>query len=280
MRNQLSTASRVFKYPLLSSESAVATFLRACAIQNFLSGEAVSLIKRQYFAEPSVAGERKSGKEPMDSILNTISNVPAATSSQDLSWRLTTVHKLDHLGPTAAVSTEPDKGEMIQTILSKLHYFQGSSERGLQPKLAEMAGIAIKLWSALRKDSCRIDVDDTPSTGDGKNWEFVDYRALNSPDAPLSPTRIAPEQLPPTSFVLFPRITGFFGSEGSGRYILHEGSALSYDSPAFRESLQEVEHINYATKELKRGLRPGFSSQSSPVMEKRPSDWPALQSGS
>ena len=55
--------------------------------------------------------ERKSGIQPMDSILDAISNVPATTLSQELSWQLTTVDKLDHLdsyGPSATtdVSTE------------------------------------------------------------------------------------------------------------------------------------------------------------------------------
>ena len=232
----------------------------------------------------SAAGEQKSGREPMDSILDAISMVPAATSSQDLSWRLTTVYKLDHISQHAAsalptaVSTEPDERDMRQAILDKLHYFHNPSERQLHPKLAEMVGVAVKLWSAIRKDNCQIDIDNAPSTGDGKNWEFVNYPEMNDPNAPSSPIKTAREHLPSTSFVLFPRITGFFGSDGGSPRILHKGVALSYDSPAFRESLQELEHINHVTKEVKRGLRRGFSTQSSPVAEKRPSDWPTLQS--
>lgn len=88
----------MMQLPPLSSESAVATFLRACAIQNFLSTKTISIIHRQYFAEWTAAMEHKSAIQPMDSILDIISNVPAATSSQQLSWRLTTIDKLDRLG--------------------------------------------------------------------------------------------------------------------------------------------------------------------------------------
>ncbi len=61
----------------------------------------------------------------MDSILDTISNVPAATSNQELSWRLTTVDKLDRLSPdgpsaTPSISTEPNQRDIVQAILDQL----------------------------------------------------------------------------------------------------------------------------------------------------------------
>ncbi|KAI4220864.1 MAG: hypothetical protein L6R40_008664 [Gallowayella cf. fulva] len=154
VRDRLSIASAIFKYPPLSTESAVATFLRTCAIQNFLSTRTISIIRRRYFAEPTAAVERKSGTQPMDSILDTISNIPAATSSQELSWRLTTVDRLDRLGshdPSAPteISTEP----------------RPSNQR-LRAKLTEITSMAIKLWSALRKDSCRVDFNYDPSADD------------------------------------------------------------------------------------------------------------------
>ncbi len=135
--------------------------------------------------------------------------------------------------------------------------------------------MAIKLWSALRKDSCRIDFDYDPSTGNRQEWGFVDYAAANSPKAVNSPSDIPMAQLPSKSFVLFPRITGYFGADSASPYILHAGSALSHDSPALREGLQEIEHINHATKEFERSLRRGSSAQCSPVMDKRQGDWPA-----
>ncbi|KAI4231063.1 MAG: hypothetical protein L6R40_007854 [Gallowayella cf. fulva] len=280
VRDRLSSASAIFKYPPLSTESAVATFLRACAIQNFLSTKTISIVRRRYFAEPTAAVERKSGTQPMDSILDTISNIPAATSSQELSWRLTTVDRLDRLGshdPSAPteISTEPRQEDVIDEILGTLHYFQSPSDQLLRAKLTEITSMAIKLWSALRKDSCRVDFNYDPSTGDWQQWAFVDAVTTNGSMAANSPSEIPVAQLPSKSFMLFPRITGFFESDRASPRILHAGLALPDDSPAFRKGLQEIKHIEYATKEFKRSLRRGSSAQSSPVTGKRQGDWHA-----
>ncbi|KAK3167809.1 hypothetical protein OEA41_004255 [Lepraria neglecta] len=284
VRDRLSSASAIFKYPPLSTESAAATFLRACAIQNFLSTKTISIIQRRYFAEPTAAVEHKSGTQPMDSILNTISNVPAATSSQELSWRLTTVDKLNRLGshgPSAPtdVSTEPSQGDIIEEILDLLHYFQSPTDQGLRAKLTEIISIAIKLWSALRKDSCRVDFDYDPSTGNWQECDFVDDVATNGSMAANSPSEIPVTQLPSKSFMLFPRITGSFDPNYASSCILHVGSALPHDSPAFREAFQERKHIDHMTKEFNRSLRRGSSAQSSPVMGKRQADWLAPHRG-
>ena len=273
-QNQLFSASEIFKYSPLSSESRVATSLRACAIQNFLSTRTISIIGRQYFAEPIAAVDRKSDLQPMDSILDAISKVPAATSSQELSWRLTTVDKLNHLGsyaPSAIsnISTEPSQDRIAHEILDVLQYLRSSASERLLAKLAEITSIVIKLWSALRKDSCRVNFDYDPSTGDWQQWNFVEDVATNTSIAVLSPSEIPVNQLPSKSFMLFPRITGFFESHGSSPRILHRGLALPHNSPAFRIGLQEIEHIHNATKEFKRNLCRGSSVQSSPVMGKR-----------
>ena len=220
----------------------------------------------------------------MDSILDTISNVPAATPSQELSWRLTTVDKLNRLrshGPSAPtdVSTEPSQGHIIDEILDLLHYFQSPTNQGLRAKLTEIISMAIKLWSALRKDSCRVDFDYDPSTGDWQECDFVDDVATNGSMAANSPSKIPVTQLPSKSFMLFPRITGSFDPDYASPCILHVGSALPHDSPAFREAVQEMKHIDYATKEFNRSLRRGSSAQSSPVMGKRQGDWPAPHRG-
>jgi hypothetical protein len=152
------------------------------------------MIQRRYFAEPPAVVEQKSGTLPVDWILDTISNVPAATSSQQLSWRLTTVDKLDRLG---------SRGPSI-------------------------------LWSALRKDNCRIHFDDDPSTGDWQELDFIDDIATNNSMAANPRSEIPVARLPSKSFMLFPRITGFFGPDYASSCILHAGSALPHDSPAFR----------------------------------------------
>lgn len=271
-------------YPPLSTESPVATFLRACAIQNFLSTKIISIIRRHFYAEPTAAVERKSRTQPMDSILNTISNVPAVTSSQDLSWRLTTVDKLDLVGShspsaTTNISTEPNQCEIVEEIWDHLHYFQSKSDQTLNAKLSEIASMTIKLWGALRKDSCRVDFDYDPSTGDRQEWEFIDDVSMSSFKAADSPSEIPVAQLPSKPFVLFPRITGSFGLSSGTARSLHAGSALSHDSPAFRAGLQEIQHIDYATKEFKRRLRSGSSAQSSPDKLKRQGEWPAPHRG-
>ncbi|KAI4087747.1 MAG: hypothetical protein L6R37_008287 [Teloschistes peruensis] len=278
VRDRLSSASAIFKYPPLSTESAAATFLRACAIQNFLSTKTISIIRRRYFAEPTAAVERKSGTQPIDSILDTISDIPAATSSQELSWRLTTVDRLDRLGshgPSAPteISTEPRQEGVIDEILGLLHYFQSPSNQRLRAKLTEITSMAIRLWSALRKDSCRVDFNYDPSAGDWQERAFVEGETTNGPIAANSPSEIPVAQLPSKSFILFPRITGFFEPDRANAHILHAGSALPNDSPAFRKGLQEIKHIEYATKEFKRSLRRGSTAQSSPVTGKRQGDW-------
>ena len=284
VQNKLFSASEIFKYSPLSTESRVATSLRACAIQNFLSTRTISIIGRRYFAEPMAAMDRKSDIQPMDSILDAISNVPAATSSQELSWRLTTVDKLDHLGshtPSAIsnVSTEPSQDGIVDEILDVLHYLRSSASERLPAKLAEITSMVIKLWSALRKDSCRVDFNYDPSTGDWQQWDFVEDVTINDSIAANSLNKIPVNQLPSKSFMLFPRITGSFESDGTSPRIVHPGSALPQHSPAFRIGLQEIEHIHRATKEFKRNLRRGSSVQSSPVSGKHQGDWPALQRG-
>ncbi|KAI4218577.1 MAG: hypothetical protein L6R36_008879 [Xanthoria steineri] len=196
VRDRLSSASAIFKYPPLSTESAAATFLRPCAIQNFLSTKTISIIRRRYFAEPTAAVvERKSGTQPMDSILDTISNIPAATSSQELSWRLTTVDRLDRLGshdPSAPteISTEPRQEGVIDEILGLLHYFQSPSNQRLRAKLTEITSMAIRLWSALRKDICRVDFNYNPSAGDWQERAFVEGGTTNGSIAANSPSEI------------------------------------------------------------------------------------------
>ena len=220
----------------------------------------------------------------MDSILDAISSVPAATSSQELSWRLTTVDKLNRLGshgPSAPtdISTEPSLGGIIDEILDLLHHFQSPTDQGLRAKLTEIISIAIELWSALRKDSCRVDFDYDPSTGGWQECDFVDDLATNGSMAANSPSEIPVALLPSKSFMLFPRVTGSFDPDSASPRILHEGLALPHDSPAFREAFEEVKHIDYVTKEFNRSLRRGSSAQSSPVMGKRQGDWPASHRG-
>ena len=120
----------------------------------------------------------------MDSILDIISNIPAPTSSQELSWRLTTVDRLNRLSshaPSAPteISTEPHQEDVIDEILGLLHYFQSPSDQRLRAKLTEITSMAIKLWSALRKDSCRVDFNYDPSTGDWQESAFVDDVTTN-----------------------------------------------------------------------------------------------------
>ncbi|CAO1598714.1 hypothetical protein XANCAGTX0491_002474 [Xanthoria calcicola] len=284
VRGRLFSASTIFKYPPLSTESAAATFLRACAIQDCLSTKTISVIRRRFFAEPTTVVERKFGTQPMDSILDTISNIPAATSSQELSWRLTTVDRLDRLGshdPSAPseISTEPRQEGVIDEILSLLHYFQSPSDQQLRAKLTEITGIAIKLWSALRKDRCRVNFNYDPSAGDWQERAFVEGETTNSSIAANSPSEIPVAQLPSKSFVLFPRITGFFEADGARPQILHAGLALPHDSPAFRKGLEEIKGIEYATKEFNRRLRRGSSAQSSPVTGRLQGDWHAPHPG-
>ncbi len=284
VRHRLFSGNAVFRFSPLSTESPVATFLRACAIQNFLSTKIISIIRRQYFAETTAAVERNSGTQPIDSILDTISHVPAVTSSQELSWRLTTVDKLDRLtspGPSATtdISTKPSQSNIIEEIVALLHYFQGPTDQQLRTRLTEIISVAIKLWSALRKDSCQVDFVYDPSTGDWQGWDLVDDVATNGSTAAISHSEIPMAQLPFKSYMLFPRIMGSFDSDRAGPRILHTGSALPRDTPVFQTGLQEMKEIDHATKEFKRSLRRGSSAQSSPVIGKRQADWPVLHRG-
>ena len=220
----------------------------------------------------------------MDSILDTISDIPAATSRQELSWRLTTVDKLDRLpshSPSATmnISTEPSQGNIVEEILDLLHYFQGPTDQPLRTKLTEITRLAVTLWSALRKDSCQINFDYEPSIGDRQEWDYINGMATDSFKATNSLGKLPVAQLPLKSFVLFPRIMGSFGSGDASPHILHAGSALSHDSPVFQEGLREIEHIGDATKEFKRNLRRGSSAQSSPVIDKPQRGWPATHRG-
>ena len=64
------------------------------------------------------------------------------------------------------ISTEPSQSNIIEGILDVLHHFQGPTDQQLRVRLTEITSMAIKLWSALRKDSCQVDFVYDPSTGD------------------------------------------------------------------------------------------------------------------
>ena len=224
--------------------------------------------------------EDKTGVQPLDSILNTISNIPAATSSQQLSWRLTTIDKLERLGsqsPSARtdIVTEPSQEHIIEEIMDLLYYFQSPTDQQLRAKLLNIINMSIKLWSALRKDSCQVVFNYDPLTGEWQKCEFIDDLVTSSSRTANLRNEIPFDRLPKKPFTLFPRITGSFDPDHASPRILHAGVALPHDSPAFRAGLEELEHIDQATKELKRSLRRGSSAQSSPVIAQRQGHWPA-----
>ena len=226
--------------------------------------------------------ENESGYQPIDSILDTISDVPAANPSQELSWRLTTVQKLDGLGSrdqltTARISTEPNPRDIVRTILDQIHHFQSPNDSGLYDKLTEMTLKAIKLWRTLRTDSCRIEVDYNVSRDDQVPWSFVHDMGSSSPKTIHSASDIPEDQLPSESFVLFPRILGCFEADDTKPRILHVGSALSHDSAVFRRGLEEIETIRHARKAFERNLRKGSSAQSSPIIAKHNGEWASQQ---
>lgn len=231
----------------------------------------------------AVAGHQ-SAMQPMDSILDILSNVPAATSSQQLSWQLTTIDKLDRLkshSPSTPlnISTEPDQDSIIKEIMNLLHYFQDPTDQQLSAKLSEAVSMAVKLWSALRKDSCRVDFDYDTSIGDWQECDFVHDMTTNRSRATILRNEIPADQLPSKSFVLFPRIVGYFDPDYANPRILHTGFVLPHNSSAIREGLEEIKHIEQATKEFKRSLRRGSNPQSSPVMGKLQGGWPAPNHG-
>jgi len=87
------------------------------------------------------------------------------------SARLTTVDKLDRLtshGPSATtdISTKPSQSNIIEGIVALLHYFQGPTDQQLRVRLTEITSVAVKLWSALRKDSYQVDFVYDPLIGD------------------------------------------------------------------------------------------------------------------
>lgn len=261
----------------------MSTFLRRYAIQDYLSTKIISVIRRQYFVAPTPAAYNPE-MQSVDWILYAISNVPAATSSQELSWRLTTVDKLDRLAsnsPSAAatIATEPNQDAISKEILDQLCHFRNPSDQQLSAKVSEIASIAITLWSALRKDSCQVHFDDDPSTGDRQEWDLIEDVATSSAQAAILRPEIPADLRRSKPFVLFPRITGSFGSDGSSPRILHKGSALSHESPTLREGLLEIERIESETEQFLRRLRRGSSAQPSPAVGNFQGQWPVLHPG-
>ena len=94
--------------------------------------------------------------------------------------------------------------------MNMFHYFQDPSDQQLSAKLSEIMSTAMKLWSVLRKDSCRVDFDYDTSTGDWQECDFVHDMATNRSRATILRNEIPVDQLPSKSFVLFPRIMGYF----------------------------------------------------------------------
>lgn len=223
---------------------------------------------------------------PTDTILNTLSGIPAATPGQDLSWRLTTVNKLDRLGlhgPSAIAdfSTEPNQREIVEEIVNLFQYVENTDVRHLRAKIMGITSIAVDLWGALRKDSCQIDFDLDPSSGDWHMYLFEDDVPPNgSTTATPSTSDIPDTQLPSDHFILFPRITGVFDSgPASPRSTLSPGFYLPRDCPAFRHALEEIKHVEHATEELHRKLRRGSSAQTSPAMNRIQGEWPSHHRG-
>lgn len=245
-----------------------------------------SIIQRQYLAESTPPVELQPGLKTMDFILDAISNVPLANPSQELSWRLSTIDKLDHLDShtharASNISTKPNEGGITQAILRELRYLQTPSEHRLSAKLTAIAKQAIQLWSALRRDSCRVSWDYDLSTDDRQKWDIAHYQeATNNPDGANPPSENIVAKLPSKPFVLFPRITGVFDDyDDVSPRVLHNGLALPHHSPAFLEGLQEIEHVTLAMKEFERGLRRRAGTQSSPVMENQQGERSALHGG-
>ena len=242
------------------------------------------LVQRLYFTEETPTGKRGSGSHPPDRILDTLSNVTGRSVKQERAWRLATVEKLDRIrtqgeNSTKSISTMPDQADIVQAIEEQLHYFQNPADQRLHSRLTEIAKHAIKLWSALRKDSCQLHFGYDPGAKQSSEWPFIDHQATDDAEAEAVPTQISPTQLPLKPFVLFPRITGSFDSDTSPRE-LHPGLALSHESPAFRESFQEIIVFKQMTAEWERSLRSGSSAKSSPVMAKSQANWPGPQSRS
>lgn len=277
VREELCKASEIFKYPLLSSESEVSTFLRACAIQNFISSTVMSVIQRPYFAEILTNREHQARVQAIDTLLDAISENHPTNCSQELTWHLTTVDKLDRLSSynrsaASSISTKPEEPMIVQAILSQLQYLRNPDQQQAQVKLRAIAKQAIDLWSAIRKDRCKINFDYSPSTSD---WDFVTYNMKDSQDDDSMGIKISNDKMPKTSYVLFPRITGIFESENGTAQVLHEGVALHYDSPAFQGGLEEIERI----RAFERDLRKRAGSQSSPRISHRQTTWPTQHAG-
>lgn len=207
MVDQLCKTSDIFEYSLLSFKSAVSACLRAYAIQNFISSKTISIIQWRYFAESTTAVKHSAELQTMNFILNAISEIQLANSSQELFWQLTTIDKLDHLDShdhfkTFNISTKSDELDIVQAILSKLRYFQNPSEHRLRVKLTAIANLTIMIWSALRRDSCRVHLNYEPSTDDRQRWDFVHYQPANSSNVVNSPSETFTAKLPSKSFVV------------------------------------------------------------------------------
>ncbi|MCJ1429570.1 hypothetical protein MMC29_007485 [Sticta canariensis] len=79
----------------------------------------------------------------------------------------------------ATISPLPLLIARIYTILDKFHYFQNPADHRLHAKLRKIASTVIRLWRALRKDSCLSYIGNGPSTDSQQNCEFVEYKATN-----------------------------------------------------------------------------------------------------
>lgn len=134
--------------------------------------------------------------------------------------------------------------------------------------------MAIKLWSALRKDYYRVHFDYDPSTGDGQECSFVHDVATNGFRVASLGSEIPVDQLPSKSFMLFPRIIGSFNPNYTSSRILYVGLVLLTILRPFGKVL--VKPIKSTSREGTQScLRREPSAQSSLVMAKHQGEWPA-----
>ncbi|KKZ60565.1 hypothetical protein EMCG_04742 [[Emmonsia] crescens] len=282
----LGKASPIFNYTSCSS-SRVAIALRKAAVQNFISGQLISIFQNKLLVS--------CGTHEQEAILNIIS----ATLSLDDEkvWRGITINALDKRPEFSDITKLIE--QVAQQTVDTLQPLLDNNEQekaAVQGEVAEIFKAVLKLWLLRRKDSCTITINSTPGLKNDGSWVALVLEEDSAPppfsfpsngvngvngngisDEPeslASTTLLSPKLHPRAeSYVIFPQIIGEFDTDdkdnerGSPKIresmILHPGIALFSDSPMFDIGLRDIETLKNEFLNVHHRRR--MSSLSSPT---------------
>ena len=255
---ELEASSEIFRYTPAAASDQIADFLRFSAIEHIISAKVCGFITKPFIDECS---PDLSGSEMLGRIRERLSG--HSKRSGDI-WTALTVK-----GTESYLKLEALRKPIVQDLLNKLGRIAEPCDCvELENDLTSIVDGALELWTALRSDSCTLDIDFKPCRGlDGKKPWLSEVAPSLKVDQYSSSGSEKMKSTPP-SIALFPRVVMFRDggedtntanaspnghSTGSGTngntaesHVIYPGRALFSNSDAFVQGIrlqQELEKL-------------------------------------